>query len=231
MKKNKKGIIYIAIIAIVICIAVVISFNYNKEGRFNSKKIVAKMLTSSIEYGPLEFQDYIYFPSKFKFSDELNSNPVGTVEPKNMNFIIYLFMNHKIVTDKTDSSNTHIRTLGDDSRFYSKSEFLENANLANEAFEKYSRFALCGVNAKEMEDIQIDKDILIKLEERYGEIKYNKEDFDKANKIYYIYANYLNTQDSEFIGCIMDYQGNLYYGNLSNKIDKSLADLINKLIY
>ncbi|MPM12333.1 hypothetical protein SDC9_58686 [bioreactor metagenome] len=29
----------------------------------------------------------------------------------------------------------------------------------------------------------------------------------------------------------MDYQGNLYYGNLSNKIDKSLADLINKLIY
>lgn len=51
MKKNKKGIIYIAIIAIVICIAVVISFNYNKEGRFNSKKIVAKMLTSSIEYG------------------------------------------------------------------------------------------------------------------------------------------------------------------------------------
>ncbi|MDZ5034002.1 hypothetical protein [Clostridium perfringens] len=221
----------VAIGALIICFAVVIGFNYNKKGRFKSKKIVAKMLTSnSLEYAPMEFNGNIYFPSRFKFPEKLKSEPLGTVEPKNMSFFVYLIMDHQIIADKTDSSNTHVKTLGDDSRFYSKAEFLENPNLSNNIFEKYSDFALCEGDEGKETKTQIDKDTLIKLEEKYGEVKYDKDDFNKVDKIYYIYGNYLNTQDAEFIGCILSYENKLYYGNLNNSMEGPLYEKINSIL-
>jgi len=96
----------------------------------------------------------------------------------------------QVIVDKTDENYTHIKTGGvDDATRFTKAKYLERKEHVNEILEKYSKFVLCNDNYNKPVRLSIDKEIIIELENKFGEIEYKVEDFDKYKEIFYIYVN------------------------------------------
>lgn len=227
MLKSKRKNIGLILVTIFVSICLIIYFNYNKEGRFKSKKIVAQMITNNVEQSPVAFEGNIYFPSSYTFSEDNNTEPLGQVEPSKMSFFVYLIMDHRLVCDKSDRFNTHIKTKGDDIRSYSKVDFLENTKLVKDAMDRFSNFLLYDSADTKIKSV-IDKELVTKLENQFGEVKYNIDDFKKADKISYIYVDTMKREEVTYIGTILSYKNKLYYGNLSNLIEEELQKKILK---
>ncbi|MGL5087181.1 MAG: hypothetical protein ACRC68_15950, partial [Clostridium sp.] len=84
----------------------------------------------------------------------------------------------------------------------------------------------------------IKKEILYKLEEQFGEVKYNKKDFEDFEDVYYIYVDSPKSKIYErifddpiiYIGCIFIKDDRMYYGNRQNEIKDELKNNIIEVI-
>ncbi|SDH40316.1 hypothetical protein SAMN05443529_1131 [Desulfosporosinus hippei DSM 8344] len=134
---------------------------------------------------------------------------------------------------------------GHDSTRYTKAEFLENPGLVKQALQDYSRFVLCNDDNVKGIRILIDKELLVELENKFGNINYRTEDFKNYDKLYYIYVDspsgYTDSDDGKeilevfdnpivYMGCIFVVNNKLYYGNMNNNITGELADMLKNII-
>ncbi len=201
-----------------------------------------RLTNDKYKHAPILFGKDIYFPSSYDFPDDRNTESLGEILPQNAGFLIKLINQDYVIADKTDENQTHIKTGGgDDITRYTKAEFLENQKLVNKHLEEYERYNL--FNDEDNQTISIKKEIVVELEDNYGEIDYNADDFIKCDAVYYILAESKNTKtanrdkdDKDFegsveepviyIGCILKRVDNYYYGNQKNQIDEKLRTLI-----
>ena len=112
------------------------------------RKISAVLLTDNhFNLGPLIFNNDIYFPSSFDskndFPEERNTESLGNVVSLTYNKLLLPFLNHYIIGDRADSTNMHIKTVGDDSTGYTKAQLLESKEVMDKNLETYSNFVLC----------------------------------------------------------------------------------------
>ncbi len=206
---------------------------YNHSIKLAKNSFVARSLTSdAFEHGPIEFKGEVYFPSNYTFTEERNSDILGKLAPKNVSNLLLLMINHNIIADKQDENFTHLKLQGDDVRTYTKAEFLENPSLTKENFEQYSNFIICNDDNVNKFRSSISKDLLIQLEERFGQIKYKLDDFNKYDKLFYLHVDPPKIKSGRdiligpnvYIGCIFLMGNKLYYGNMNNNIDGELYD-------
>ncbi|MFZ7122031.1 MAG: hypothetical protein ACOWWH_13910 [Eubacteriaceae bacterium] len=237
-KKNdakwyKFGLLILLIL--VISSSTIIWNKISYEVKTNSN-IVAKRLTDDrLRHGPIEFNGKVYFPSSYTFPEERNTDVLGDIVPKDASTLTLLIMNDQIVADKDDQYYTHLKTQGDDFTRFTKASFLEDPILVRENLMNYSKFVLC--NDDNVKDIRItiNSKMVNKLEENFGKIEYNINDFNKCGNIYYLYVDKATNDNMNstleifddpiiYIGCIFVVDEKLYYGNLNNSIEGELYD-------
>lgn len=244
IKEGKKKKIFIIIIFFIligliasISIGVIVLSNASSES--HSQK-VAESLTEDNVYGPMVFEDNVYFPTqeeKYLFEDANNSEVIGYFGFKNEDtnsFIYKEFFSNGVYVDITDESHTSCKMRGCDSGDYVKASELEkNCN-----YEDYNYFTMWEEDWLDQSAYRIDgrvgyhevsKEWVTKLENLYGEVIYRVEDF-KNYDMYYTLGAFKNKNEinNEFIvtplcvGCILVKDDRYYYGNLDNEITGEL---------
>lgn len=238
----------LTVILLFFLILIVGTFGFLIVDELNKEKITKEdidnncyfLTDDSFDHGPLSYNGIIYFPTSYstvngEYKDHLyflmNDSElqkynvlVGRVIPNDGTTyympLIYLY--------KNPENDTYLITKGDDSRVYLKSDIIESSEYINEVLKKTTSYSLSSdyVN-KEDTSISLPKNLIVQLVTRYPNIDYNVPDFRKCDNIYYIFADYPPTSDglkatdgtNIYIGCIMEVDNELYYGNLKNKLD------------
>lgn len=221
-----------------------LAFGFFMINLINDNKNAAIRLTDSFyNYGPIEFNGEIYFPSNIDFPESRNTEVLAKVIPKDNSLIIELINQDILVGDREDANYTHLKTKGGDHSIkFSKTSFLENPTYVESVLKNHSKFELINDYDLKVTSIPLEQDLIVQLEDAFGPIEYSINDFNEYDKIYYIYVDlpdsYIESDnlkiaiatDPIYIGCIFSVNNELYYGNLNNPITGELSDTLKNLI-
>ncbi|WP_346962462.1 hypothetical protein [Clostridium sp.] len=147
-------------------------------------------------------------------------------------------INHNIIADKQYENFTYMKWQGYDARAYTKAEFLEENSLIEESFEQYSNFIICNDDNVNKFRSSINKDLIIQLENKFEQVKYKLDHFNKYGRLFYLYVDTPKIKSGRDIlvfpnaykGCIFLMGNKLYYGNMNNNIDGELYDDLMQII-
>jgi len=247
IKLGKWGIVLL-LFSLIVIVGTLCFFGFLIFDELNKEKVTKEDIANNcyfltndgFDHGPISCKGVIYFPTaystangEYEDGNYMNDSElqkynvlVGRVIPNDGTTyympLIYLY--------KNPENDTYLITNGDDSRVYLKSDIIESPEYVNKVLKKTTSYSLFSdyVN-KEDTSISFPKNLIIQLVTRYPNIEYNTSDFRKCDNIYYIYADYQPTSDgltaadgtNIYIGCIMEVDNELYYGNLKNKLDNT----------
>lgn len=225
----KKVIFSILALGSVIFIGLLIMLCVRQQGN-----IVARYITEEhYRYSPVNLNGDLYFPSSYDFKDYKELKIIGHLSVKNKSFIgdILLDVGAVLVEDE-DNNYMNFTVLDDNPMTYSNIEYLQSSNLIENNMDKYKDFVLCNDKDKSETRTAIQKELLNKLQEEFGIVKYNIEDFSNCDDIYYIYVDLPKEKIHErtfdnpiiYIGCIFVDDGKFYYGNLKSEIKDQLLE-------
>lgn len=248
MYKNRTLLWIVIILIIVVLLAVIvyffnaITYAANKIKLDNNSPVARRLTEDMYMRGPIEFMGDIYFPSSYSFPESRNTNALGTLAPKNHDELSKMTLYTLIIADKDDVDYTHLKTFGDDTTTFTKADFLENPERIYNIINEYDRFVLVNDEVNKSNRYSIGNDIINELENTFGKVRYYAEDFNNASKRYYIYVEsptnpviggsdrYIYDEPIVFIGLIYVNNGELYYGNMKNKIEGDLANRLTSII-
>lgn len=214
-------------------------------GKVKGKEVVGTQLTEDSSFGPMVMEDEVYLPTRnvpeMKEEKELG---LFTYKGDNASDILYgLFFSNFAYVDGSDVNTTYCLVKGCNYNSYVRAEYMEeNFNLGS-----YQNFVALDSNFLDqqvwadddsrvgMHDIDIE--LLAKLENNFGNLNFQTEDFDRIDNHYAIIGTkenykkksewdsevdfYLNNAD--VIGYILVKDGHYYYGNLQNLIPEELS--------
>lgn len=198
------------------------------------RNIVARYITDEhYRYSPVELSGEVYFPSSYDFKDDKELKSIGYLSVKYKSFFndMLLYVGAVLVEDE-DNNYLHFTVVDDNPMTYSNIEYLQDSNLIKSNMDKYNNFILCNDNNETETRITIEKELLDKLQVEFGLTKYNIEDFNNCDDIYYIYVDSPKEKIHErtfdypivYMGCIFVKDDKLYYENLTNEIKGDSLD-------
>lgn len=154
----------------------------------------------------------------------------------------------RIWVDVEDKDLEHAHVKGVLQEQYTRVDLLENEERTKEILDECSSFILVSKNNTDERQCLIDKEIVVELEQEFGECEYFVKDFEKMKEAFYICVNpYLKGEatneeikelaakdwftSAHYIGTVfMDEDGQLYYGNGKNLIGEELKEQIKAII-
>lgn len=249
MKKSKKKKICFVIILLliliglreVVAIGIIVMDSADSKSHYEK---VAEDLTKDNTYGPMVFEDNVYFPTQDKeylFDDANNSEVMGYFGFKNedtKSFLYRSFFSNEVYVDISDESHTSCKMRGCDMGDYVKASELEK----NRNYADYNYFTIWEEDWLDQSAYSVDetvgyheisKEWIAKLENLYGEVNYREQDFKNYDTYYTLGAfKNKNEMNNEFIvtplcvGCILVKDDKYYYGNMENEIT---GDLLTEL--
>lgn len=232
MRKNNKKIIIILVgVIAVIGIFVILGF---KE----SDRIIARYTTyEHYRYSPIVLDNNIYFPSSFSDKDIKEPKTIGLLGAKDKGWFVDCFASTgAVIVDDNDKEKNKIKVIDDFPMTYIKGQYLSDVKIIEENINKYERFVLCNDSNKGEEDfevrVSIEKEYLLELVKKFGQVEINNVDYINADDIFYIYVDSPDQKIHErtfdkpivYIGTIFMKNNKLYYGNFSNEIKDQLYD-------
>lgn len=192
---------------------------------------VAECLTNDEVLGPMNFGGEIYIPVDVELDYYEKGKALGYIGYKDQNCDsrFYSLAISNLLYQSKDKSNIYMQMYGADSNSYEKSEILEKAALwkSDDVFilwdedwvseSSYSQ-ELTGYS-------QCDKSLIESLEEQFGIVEYNPNDFEDYDAYFSIcaYKDMKTVVETDmprgdWVGCILVKDNSFYYGNYNNKI-------------
>lgn len=209
-----------------------------------NKECVAYYLLDKFTIAPILFEDTIYFQDDFyvpvydgRKECEIQGNiqfwsmcPYRKNKKYSNSYLSYLLLN-KIAIVVQDTERKNILVTGFDNRGYTKASLLEDEARMKALFEEYDAYVLKDIHSLNKSYI-IPKQLVIDLEEKYGECDYAIQDFVDMYPQYYINADFYSKGQSGpvlepsmiYVAIIFYKDGNYYYCNSKNKIQGELLE-------
>lgn len=230
MKKIIFSIVVLAIISSVFIIFYVKQHN----------GIVARYVTDEhYRYSPVKLNGDIYFPSSYNFQEHKKLKSIGHLGVRNKSLINDILLDvGAVLVENEDNNYLHFKVQDDNPMIYSSAKYLQELDYIENNMDTYNNFVLCNDNNSTETRISIKKELLNKIQEEFKIVKYNLEDFENCNDVYYIYVDSPKekiqgrTFDDPIIymGCILVKDDNFYYGNLTNEIKGDLKSQLREYI-
>ncbi|ADL52284.1 hypothetical protein [Clostridium cellulovorans] len=178
-----KKVVLIILTILILAICILVIFYGKRQGI-----IVGRYVTNEhYRYSPVELNGDIYFPSNYDFKDNKELKSIGHLGVKDKRSINDILLDvGEILVEKEDRDHIHFTVIDDNPMSYSKVNYLQDLSFIKSNIDKYNSFVLCNDRDTAEARIIIEKDVIVKLQETFGTIKYNKEDFNNCDDIYYI---------------------------------------------
>lgn len=249
IKKHRTKIVIGVSIMILILVGAVGAFVVSavKEASTKHKyEKVAHSITNDNCYGPVIFEEEFYFPVKEEemFPDVNNSEAIGYFgyTDEKISLLYVMCFENFVYVDKNDKNHTYMKMRGCDSGNYIKSSMSEKKDLS-----EYSCFYIWDedwldqtafdIRGKKAGCNEVSREIINLLEERYGIVKYNGEDF-KNYEEYYTLTAFVNKDavktgeivPPHVVGCILKIDGKYYYGSKENLLEGDLLEKVKVLL-
>lgn len=225
--KKKFLLILIVIVIVILVSSILVISGVKRRGN-----IVARYITGEhYRYSPVKLNGEIYFPVGNEAKEIKGLKSIGHLSGKDKGFFNDIFLDAGAILVE-DNNYRHFTVVDDFPMSYSNIEYLQDPNLIKSNMNKYNNFVLCNDKNEVETRITIEKELLNKFQEKFGVTKYNIEDFNNCDDIYYIYVDcpkekiHERTFDNPiiYLGCIFVKDGKLYYENLTNEIKGDLQD-------
>lgn len=235
--------ILIIILTMIIALYALFVYKCNKE-------CVAYYLLDEFVIAPILFEDTIYFQDDFYvpvYDGPRECEIKGNVqfwslcpyrkEKRDITFYFEYLLLNKIAVVRKDVERNNIIVTGFDSRGYTKASLLEDENRMEALFEEYDDFVLVDIHGLNKKYI-IPKQLVVDLEEEYGECDYDIQDFADMSPQYYINADFYAAKgqsepalDSSmiYVAIIFYKDGDYYYCNSKNKIQGELLERLSSV--
>ncbi len=259
-KSNTKWIIYIVLIVLVVFAIKITSSVVAIVNTTN--QISARYLTDEHhKYAPINILESgdVYFTSSsiaLQFNENLPN--IGFLAHKDESFINDILLSvGTLHYDENDEDFTELVVVDDNTMTYTSSKYFDEQMITN-LLAQFDEFDI--IDTYKTEDYEsffvknnIDKELLIELNENFGTVNYVADDYKKAENIFYIYTTserYNTTQeleteisdeelldifngepmDSSYIASILVFENNYYYGSFENKIEGETLDALIKIL-
>ncbi len=245
IKKHKTKIIAcIVVVAVLLVVALAIFIvsvfqETSKKPKYNT---VAYSITEDGCYGPIVFEEEVYFPADEKemFPEEDNSETMGYFRfgEGEVSALDVMLCENLVYVDAKDENHTYVKIRGCNLRDYIKASVSESKELSpyncyiiwDEDWLHQTAFNTKGRDGY----YEVSKDLIDSLEERYGVVEYKAEDFREYEAYYTVTAfkdrkeavETLEIKAPHVIGCILKSKDNYYYGNKDNKLTGDLLEKI-----
>jgi hypothetical protein len=232
------GVVVLLVVALAIFIALVVQ-EASKKPKYET---VAHAITEDGCYGPIVFDEEVYFPvdEDEMFPDEDNSEAIGYFGfgEGEVSAIDVILAENLVYVDTKDENHTYVKIRGFNHRDYIKASVSESKELStyncyiiwDEDWLHQTAFNLKGQDGY----YEVSKDLIDSLEERYGVVEYKEEDFREYDA-YYTVAAFKDRKEAleslvievpHVIGCILKSKDNYYYGNKNNILSGDLLEKI-----
>ena len=226
----KKYLIYVAVGVLLV------STGCGSTSKNKDAKAVWKFHSS-----PIIYQDDLYcYSDNFSFDKENAAKETIKLGSKDLFY------------DQNDTDQTVLIESNDEvNRTYVKASELESEEYVQNVFNTYDDYILVKNNAlgKVYDERQvIDKEAVMKLEEKYGAITYRLEELKRAEEVYFVQAgcktyeefldkycdgkafqvgDYYDTEMPEiYVGILFRIDNTWYYGNTDNRVDDEILQLL-----
>ena len=138
--------------------------------------------------------------------------------------------------DKRYENFEYLQVTGAYSANYLKAACIEDAVRTQQLLEDYSSFMLLKRYNTSGDKYIFPEELIVELEQEFGECIYDVKDFDEMAETYYICVNTFfqydtpKAYDRHYIATIfVDEQGNFYYCNSDNLINDEMSQKIKKI--
>lgn len=208
---------------------------------------------------PLVIQDELYFPiPSYPFGEYYHKDScmefLGILCSRNyyekkINVIegyLYYITRIEVWVDKRYENQDYLQTWLEYNE-YAKASCLEQPERTRQVFEKESSYIMISNYDTRKNQCIIPKEMVMELEEQFGECTYDRKDFTEMAEIYYITANpyFDNGSNKElklelakelplvgdYIGTIfVDEEEHFYYCNRDNVINNEMTQKLKKVM-
>ncbi|WP_414469162.1 hypothetical protein [Methanobacterium sp. ACI-7] len=201
------------------------------------------LTNDTLDQGPISCNGVIYFPTAYSTANGEYKDDMDESELQKYNVLRgrVIFNNGtdnyllNVNLYKNPENDTYLIGKGDAIRVYLKSDVIGSSEYIKGVLNKTTSYSLSSDYLNDEDSsFSFPKNLIIQLVTTYPNIEYNVSDFRKCDNIYYIFAYYPTSDGSTvadgtiiytttriYIGCIMEVNNELYYGNLKNKLDDS----------
>ena len=240
----------IAVALIIACPIVVLGFIKvyvnNVKIKNPDNKWVAYMV-GGFDVDPIVFQDELYFPIKeYPYGDDYDSTCMefcGYMGSKslyeNQGKIVELLdgfdyiMLDRICTDTRYKNDEYLQVEGGSPNEYAKASCLEDNERIQQLLDTYSSYILIQKGHTSEDKYLFPEELIVELEQEFGECSYDVKDFEEMEEVYYIFVNPFFQNEGApsakryYIATIfMDDNGNFYYCNSNNQISDEMSQKI-----
>lgn len=245
--KLGKKIIVILLFSLILIVGTLCFFGFLIFDELN-KGIITKedianncyfLTNDTLDQGPISCNGVIYFPTAYSTANGEYEDCMNESELQKYNVLRgrVIFNNGtdnyllNVNLYKNPENDTYLIGKGDTIRVYLKSDIIGSSGYIKEVLKKTTSYSLSS-DYLEDNSFSFPKNLIIQLVTTCPNIDYNVSDFRKCDNIYYIFADYPTSDGSTvadgtiiytttkiYIGCIMEVNNELYYGNLKNKLD------------
>ena len=233
--------IAVAVVIVLICIAGVYFFAPAEE-EVEYKK-VAECLTEDSILGPMVFEGEVYIPVNMKLNFYEEGTALGYLGYKDQNCEsrFYKLAVANLLYDSYGGNHNMLQLYGADYNSYCKASIVENFTgwENDEVFlmwdEQWSKESVYGSSITGY--TECSKEFVKGLEDKFGAVEYNAEDFYDADA-YFTISGYSSIKEAEeadkpygdWVGCILIRDNIFYYGNYDNPINGILLNNLLQLL-
>ena len=248
MKKRKKNLSIVLGSIFIIALLLYISEAIEKS----DKECVGYQLGSD-DIHPIVVCDELYFPiaeSEYPYGEDWNKESCmelyGNIKTQHLydkrgeiknplEYLGYVVLK-QVWVDKRYDKLDYLKDEGAYHANYLKAERMEDERRTQQLLEDYSSFMLLNRYNTSGDKYICPEELIVELEQEFGECIYNVNDFDEMKETYYICVNTFfqydtpKAYDRHYIATIfVDEQGNFYYCNSDNLINDEMSQKLKKI--
>lgn len=252
-KKVILGVIMTFVGVFLIGLGFIVSNLSNELGAVEDFQVVGTQLTEDSVFGPMVFQDKVYFPTHEGIQvKETEKETLGffTFKGEDASGIFYrLFLSNYAYVDKSDKEKIYCWVEGMDFYTYIRADYMVS-QLKEKNYKKLVAFDADWLDqqawAKSPSRVGIhdlDGELFNQLEKTFGPVNYRVKDFENIDAYYgivgikepYVYEEWQSEGDyylnhSDVIGCVLVKEGKYYYGSLENQMPEEMLPAIKALL-
>lgn len=214
----------------------------NKKAEAPAYEGKSSMLTRDTVLGPLFYNEKVYLPERIALNYAHRGRTIGYALEKGEDENGYFFEGSSLLYgQKNVKVDGHLKVAGDINGSYGMAEAIEMENawqedvlfvLWDEEWESESRFSKNRTGYS-----IVPRELVAYLEETYGEVSYEPQDFSEYDAFFSIYGYQSPSEafvdDSNvghWVGCVLIKDDEFYYGNYKNHIEGETKQMLNEVL-
>ena len=241
----------IALAFFIVCPIVVLGFIKVYVNNVKIKDVDNKWVAYTVGdfyVDPIVFQDELYFPirEEYPYGDDYDSacmEVCGYMGSKSLyenrgrieellDGLDYIMLD-TVCTDTRYKNYEYLQVEGGSPNEYAKASCLEDNKRVQQLLNTYSSYILMQKGHTSEDKYLFPEELIVELEQEFGECSYDVKDFEEMEAAYYIFVNpFFQNEDAPsakryYIATIfMDDNGNFYYCNSNNRISDEISQKI-----